>query len=390
MVSKVGERVYFLDYVKTIIIVLIVAHHASLAYSLSQGYGHNYVYSAAQILDKNKLFIFDYFESFNDIYFMPLMFLVSGFFVMKSLKKKGAMSYMSSRFNRLLVPFIFSITILMPLSYYPVGLLKNSNLTLMEYVSKDYIMNFYRVPGPIWFLLALFMFDLIAAMAYKLCPKAVNNLLGKIENTGKINFLLTFLSTTTLVFFLSYIFIPSDNVAAMSKLGPIWFQKKRSLLYFCFFAFGFLAGGTKKFSNLVTRDNHFLVDTWLFRIIISIMLFGLFRYYREFMAKSQPDYLSDFLYCTLFVFLAAMVSSAWIATVGKFANRKSRFLSSLSEQSFGIFIFHFIIIVWMQYLLVNIKLGASQKFYIVFSLSLFSSWLITLVLKRIPVVKRFL
>lgn len=318
------------------------------------------------------------------------MFLISGFFVYHSLKKKGPFGYIGSRFNRLLVPFIFSITILMPLSYYPVGLLENKHLTLMEYVSKDYIMNFYRVPGPIWFLLVLFIFDLIAAIFYKLFPKKVDDILKSVENFGKINFLLSFLSISVLVFFFSYVFIPSDNLVTISKLGPIWFQKKRSLLYFCFFCFGFLAGGTKKFSNLVAKDNDFLVSTWLFRIVISVMLYALFRYYREFMLNNHHDYLNDFLYCTLFVFLAAMTSSAWLATVGKFAARKSRFLSSLTEQSFGIFIFHFITIVWLQYLLYSVNLGASQKFYIVFTLALFLSWFITLILRKVPLIRNFL
>lgn len=390
MTASNDSRVYFLDYVKTLIIILIVAHHSSMAYSLASSPYQNLIYSTAQVLDGRKLFIFDFFENFNDIYFMPLMFAISGFFVFRSLKKTGSGGYICRRCVRLIVPFTFSILILMPLSYYPVNLLANKHLTLMQYISREYILNFYHIPGPIWFLLALFVFDCIVAMLYKLFPKKTEKLIASLEKVEKMYFALSFVSVAIIVYYLSYIFLPAENIKEMAKLGPIWFQKKRSLLYFTFFIFGVLGGATTKFHDLITKNNRFLTETWLFRIVISVILFGVFRYMKIPLAKEPDDYLMMFVYVALFVIIAVASISAWLATIAKFMNKSSRVMNSLTEQAYGIFIFHFIIVIWLQYFLYPIDLGAAQKFYIVFSFSLFLSWLVTLILRRIPLVKHIL
>ncbi len=386
-----NSRVYFLDYVKALIIVLIVAHHSSLAYSLAEGSHQNFIYSTAQILDSKKLFIFDYFENFNDIYFMPLIFLISGFFSYDSLVKHGACKYVEKRFMRLMVPFLFSMVILMPLSYYPVNLLQDNNLGLFDYISKDYIFNFYHIPGPIWFLLALFVFDSIIALFYKVAPNKFSAMIESVQQAGRLNFVLTFISATIIIYFLSYIFIPADSTDKMAKLGPIWFQKKRIVVYFAFFLFGLFGGAAPKFRDMIIRDNKRFTDTWLFKIVLGVMLFGLLRYLQTSMLHNQgDDLLLDFVYCTLFVFIALIFSSAWIATVAKFFNRRSRSMKSLSDQAYGIFIFHFIIVVWLQYMLYTVDLAASEKFYIVFSFSLSLSWVVTMVLRKIPAIRSVL
>jgi fucose 4-O-acetylase-like acetyltransferase len=385
------SRVYYLDYIKALIIVLIVAHHSSLAYtSVETALHQSFSYSSALIIDKSQAYYFDYFANFNDIYFMPLMFLISGFFVYDSLKKKGAMGYVGKRFIRLMVPFIFSLVILMPLAYYPVNLLKNIHLTFFDYLSKDYIMNFYKIPGPIWYLLALFVFDVIVAIFYKFFPKQFENIINTVNQMGKINFALSFVSITIVIYFLSYIFLPSDDPRMTDVFGPIWFQKNRSLLYFSFFFVSVLAGASPKIKNLIVNNYQFLTETWLFRIVISAMLFGILRYFQASMVGKPNSYLDAFIYCALYVFIVVVVSSAWLATIGNFINKRSRFMMSLTKQSYGIFIFHFLIVIWVQYFVYNLNLMAIQKFYIVFSFSLFLSWLVTIILRQIPLIRRII
>jgi hypothetical protein len=57
--------------------------------------------------------------AFNDIFFMSLMFLLSGVFVWDSLKRKGAGVFFRDRLRRLGVPFLVSVVALAPLAYYP-------------------------------------------------------------------------------------------------------------------------------------------------------------------------------------------------------------------------------------------------------------------------------
>ena len=81
-------RVVALDHLRGSVIVLVVLHHAVLAYCR---YGHfdprHYLLSTAPIVDAAKWLGFDLIVLFNDGFFMPLMFLLSGWFVWHGLNR---------------------------------------------------------------------------------------------------------------------------------------------------------------------------------------------------------------------------------------------------------------------------------------------------------------
>ena len=84
-------RVLWVDYLRSFITVLVVAHHSTLAYTTFARFNpHAYILSTHPIIDSKRWVGLDIFENFNDVFFMALMFLIGGFFVVKGLKKKGA------------------------------------------------------------------------------------------------------------------------------------------------------------------------------------------------------------------------------------------------------------------------------------------------------------
>ena len=62
---------------------------------------------------------FSLFAGFNDIFFMSLMFFLSGLFVWHSLQRKGAGKFVRDRLLRLGVPFVLAAALIAPLAYYP-------------------------------------------------------------------------------------------------------------------------------------------------------------------------------------------------------------------------------------------------------------------------------
>jgi len=62
---------------------------------------------------------FLYFVAFNDLFFMSLMFFLSGLFVWGSLERKGRSRYLRDRLLRLGVPFLAVAALVAPLAYYP-------------------------------------------------------------------------------------------------------------------------------------------------------------------------------------------------------------------------------------------------------------------------------
>jgi len=74
-----SSRVVALDHLRGFVIVLVLLHHAVLAYCR---YGHfdrsHYLLSSAPVIDVDRWLGFDVLVLLNDSFFMPLMFLLSG------------------------------------------------------------------------------------------------------------------------------------------------------------------------------------------------------------------------------------------------------------------------------------------------------------------------
>jgi surface polysaccharide O-acyltransferase-like enzyme len=74
----------------------------------------------------------------------------------------------------------------------------------------------------------------------------------------------------------------------------------------------------------------------------------------------------------------------------RFSNDGSSILDPLRDDAYGIYLIHYVPVLWLQYLLFNISFGpvmqisAIIKAVIVFVLTLASSWAATAALRRIP------
>ena len=70
------------------------------------------------------------------------------------------------------------------------------------------------------------------------------------------------------------------------------------------------------------------------------------------------------------------------------ATRSFWLLDAMQPSAYGIYLLHFIPLLWLQYLVYDPALSAVAKFAIVFTGTLSISWALTLVLRRTPVVAR--
>ena len=159
-----------LDYLRTFIIVMVVAHHSCLAYT---GYARfdpvNYLLSTAPIVDVNRWLGFDLFILFNDVFFMSLLFFISGLFVWSSIVRKGTTQFLRSRAMKLGIPFILIVVFLMPLAFYPSYLMTGKGGSYWAYWWQGIVTNQWPV-GPLWFIWMLLLFDFGAALLHRYKP----------------------------------------------------------------------------------------------------------------------------------------------------------------------------------------------------------------------------
>ena len=72
----------------------------------------------------------------------------------------------------------------------------------------------------------------------------------------------------------------------------------------------------------------------------------------------------------------------------RFATTRYRAAESLSDNAYGMYLVHYVFVVWMQYALIPVPLGAVAKAAIVFVVTLVLSWGATAAIRCIPLGSR--
>src|SRR5262249_5049236 len=73
-----------------------------------------------------------------------------------------------------------------------------------------------------------------------------------------------------------------------------------------------------------------------------------------------------------------------LAAVLRFVAVRSRILDSLSENAYGMYLIHYLFVVWLQYSLLNVAMPAILKLAFVFIGTLLLSWGATAAIRSVP------
>jgi surface polysaccharide O-acyltransferase-like enzyme len=65
-------------------------------------------------------------------------------------------------------------------------------------------------------------------------------------------------------------------------------------------------------------------------------------------------------------------------------------LDAMRPSAYGIYLLHYIFIIWLQYFVYDLPLHVGAKFAIVFIGTLSMSWILTIALRKIPFVARMI
>ncbi len=384
-----GRNVW-IDYLRCFITVLVVAHHSALAYTTFAYFDKvTYINSTSPVVDNSRWIGMDIFENFNDIFFMSLMFLISGLFVFKSMQKKGTKTFLAERLKRLGIPFIIGVTFIMPIAYIPSYYLSHHNFQLSAFI-KDYIFNEQWPVGPPWFIWELLLFNIIAAIIpakfYVTVSKKMTTLIQK-----PFMFLISFFIVTAMSF------IPLSlriGQYTWTGFGPFDFQLNRILLYFSFFVFGCCLG-VSDWEKYFFTDGKLLNKSWLFWVVMSavfyvivelITYFGFSHAITYNISNTQAYFVFDLF------FVASCISScfAFIAIFKDSVKNSKNLWNNLSANAYGIYLLHYVFITWFQFALLNVSIPVIVKFFIVFTAALSLSRIIINTLRKFKPVNSLL
>lgn len=388
-----SNRNHWIDYLRSAITLMVVAHHSSLAYTTFAWFDKEaYINSTHPIVDTKRWIGLDIFENFNDVFFMSLMFLIGGLFLIKSINKKGAFTFIKDRFYRLFIPFLFLGTIFMLIAYFPSYYIGHNNTDIIAYI-RDFFGTEKWPVGPPWFIWVLFLFNLLFALFYPHFIKLSDNIglkLTGIKNKPFTFFIILFCVTWILYVPIAYIF----GAGTWTGIGPFDFQISRILLYFGYFILGILIGNTD-FNNEIFSKKSAIVKKWWLWLLLSLMVYSTLTLVSEpFRQMLKNNTIKEFyawmIYYIIYVASCTISCIAFITTFRKLTYKENYWWNSLSENAYLIYLIHYIFVVWCQFLLLKFDIPAFIKFSITLIFALSLSWMVSILLRKIKIINRYL
>ena len=378
-----GRRVEF-DYLRAFVVVLVLCHHAVLAYTAFAFINfENPIATTSPVVNEQRWSGFDLIVGFNETFFMPLLFFVSGMFVWQSLARKGARKYLRGRLTRLGLPFAIGVPFLIPLAYYPAQL----EVGLITGVHSSYgafwlgmVRSGFGTAGPLWFLWLLLVFNCLATLLYRVAPRPGGLIRGRstIILGRPVVFFGALLGISTAAYLpIAIIFGPLEWIG----IGPFHAQASRILLYLVYFLAG-TAVGACCFDRSAFRSNGALAKRWWGWLAVGLMSYLVWVILV--VSAKHPTIVSAI----------AFVLCCWATVFGmtglflRFAKRRVAIFDSLSENAYGIYVIHYVFVTWLQYLLLGSALAPSVKGMTVFVGTLILSWGSVAAIRRVPAVAK--
>jgi peptidoglycan/LPS O-acetylase OafA/YrhL len=369
-------------------ILLIVAFHCFSAYIVNQPAQAPpfdlppYDWRAMPIIDSERWLGFDLFCAFQFLYLMQLMFFLSGLFVWPSLLRRGWSSFVGHRLVRLGVPFIVGVYLVMPVAFYPVY-----RLTATDPGWSAFWLHWSALPitptGPMWFLWFLIALNVGAAALYRVMPGMADFLARPLDNAAARPsrlFLVAVCVTAVTYLPLAAIYSPWKWVG----VGPFEVQAAFAAQYALYFVLGLAIGAHGYERGLLDRQG-MLMRRWRLWVGGAFLAFFLWVIPTALIVKvpgAPTAVLQVIGDLGLVIFAGAACFSITAVFLRFAAKRWPPVIDTVSENAYGIYFFHYLFALWLQYLLLDLAIPAIGKGLIVFAATVALSWLASTVVDR--------
>lgn len=368
------------------LVLLVLSIHSMLAYlsflpKRPPGFTDpHFLWRSFPIIDTERFLGFDLYCAWVDIFVMSLFFFVSGLFVWQSLRRKTASRFFKDRAWRLGLPFVLAVALLMPVAQVPVYLQTAAHPGLADYVARWRGLPFWPA-GPLWFLWVLLAGDVLAATLFCALPSrgALVLRLSSFAANHPGKFLAALLAISALFYVpLALTFGPLPWV----QFGPLSFQLSRPGLYAVYFFAGVAAGANGLEGRLIGPQS-ILIRHWKRWLVGAVLTFALWL---GLSAKAMTGPASfGWHIADAFSFPLACFANGFfmLGSALRYARRTGPWLESLNRNAYGIYLVHYLFIVWLQFALLPLRFPAVPKAAIVFAGTCALSWAASAAFRRL-------
>lgn len=390
-VSPGKGRALPIDHLRASLILLVIAHHAVLAFvSYAPPVADAWdaapmIWRAFPVVDVARAPALDLLVAFNDAALMALLFFLAGLFTWQGLIRKGTLGFLRGRVLRLGLPFIVCAAGLAPLAYYPAYLQHGGESGLGPYVDAWRSLDVWP-SGPAWFLWVLLGFSGLAALSYRLAPNWGEALASRLGPLGDKpwTFFAGWVFASALVYLPLAHFI---NPMVWFEFGPFTVQTSRILHYALYFVFGIGLGAYGVDAGLLAPKGH-LARKWMVwqgmaTVCLIVMLVCVISVFVQLEKGTLHPALSTAASFS-FTLSCAASSLMLLSFFVRFAHWTGSWWRSLGRNAYGIYLVHYVFVSWLQFSLLDIESPAIVKAAVVFIGAAGLSWISSILLRRIP------
>lgn len=359
-------RAYFLDRIRVVLTILVIAHHSAITYGASGGW---YLRLAPE--DSPTALGLTIFVAVNQAFFMGFFFLISGYLTPSSYDRKGWAPYLRDRLLRLGVPTLVFGFILGPLT---VAIAQSRGWDFAEmWLSLMRQLRFEI--GPMWFAFALLIFS-VAYVAWRRLVPLKPSPKQPIPSLG--TWIVSALGVGAAALIIRQL-VPVGEEVLNLQLG-----------YFASYVFLFAVGCVAERYGWLEKVKQRHAMPWIIAAVIAIPLLPVALVIGEMFGQVQ--FATGFSFPAIFyAFWEPVV--AWGVIAGalwyfqmRWGERDRRW-GFLSRQSYAAFILHPPVIVTLALLIEFLPLPAIAKFVLLVGSGTILSFGLAWLVRKIPLVR---
>lgn len=380
-------RIPFLDSIRSLMVLSVVVVHSAIAYSNLIPWW--------PVLDENRSEFFDFFLMSRDIFGIPILYFVAGYFALPALRRKKSVGlFLKYKFKVLGIPFVLFLFFVIPIMIYFLQYARTGSFVISPleiwiqflYKAVDLKVGYARPSDlfshiHLWFVSLLIFFFVLFALACQLktklkAEKRESYEIKSAPNTREFILTLLFVGIATALgsILAQQFFLETDWVNIFNILI---FQPTKFPIYFGYFLFGIFAYSRNWF---IQGDLPGPIIMWL---TACIVLSPAFLRILDALAKAGPPSLVMVVIVSM---LRSFLCLAFLVLLIKFAfrhwNSASNFNQMFSRNSLYIYLIHMPLVLTLQFFFLNWDISIFIKFTIILAISISLSYAISQYLIR--------
>lgn len=370
------KRLYHLDWIRFIVVALLVPFHIALTYT---GTGDSYVYHEgikAYYLGLNEtpefnIWSLKLFVDFLSCFFMQLLFVIAGISANFALKNRSYKDFIKDRFFKLIIPTLLGMLTIIPITSW----IRNINLfNYQGHFFEFYPLFFNGIRGTfpeanlewghMWFLVYLFVITLMVL--------PLSKFLNKIESKRIFVIFLIILTIFEMIF--------RPGWPGFQNLVDDWANLTN---YIFLYLFGFIISNKEVYREKINKG-------YLINLFIGVALYILLKILNQ--ITDVPWGYNGYTITTVAIrsFVTFLIILGVLGLGNKFLNRENRHLKVVKQFSFPLYILHYVPSTLVTFFIIKTDLPIGLQFFIAVTVSYPLIFLLFKMIKNIPIVKKLI